>query len=39
MNVVEPIISRAMWNEAQYQKREKIKEVIQEIEFIYFFKN
>ena len=38
MNVVEPIISRAMWNEAQHQK-EKIKEVILEIEFIYFFKN
>ena len=38
MNVVEPIISRAMWNEAQHQK-EKIKEHIQEIEFIYSFKN
>ncbi|MCI9063432.1 MAG: hypothetical protein HFJ17_02350 [Clostridia bacterium] len=38
MNVVEPIVSRAMWNEAQYQKK-KIKEAIQEIEFIYSFKN
>lgn len=38
MNVVEPIISRAMWEEAQLQK-EKIKELILEIEFIYFFKN
>lgn len=37
MNVVEPIISRAMWQEAQLQK-EKIKEVIVEIEFIYFSK-
>lgn len=38
MNVVEPIVSCAMWEEAQHQK-EKIKEVTLEIEFIYSFKN
>ena len=34
MDVVPPIITRAMWEEVQ-----KIKEVTQEIEFIYSFKN
>ena len=38
MNVVEPIISRAMWEEAQIQK-EKNQRHIQEIESIYSFKN
>lgn len=38
MNVVEPIISRAVWEEAQLQK-EKIKELMLEIEFIFSFKS
>lgn len=37
MNVVEQIISRAMWEECQRQK-EVNKELILEIEFIYSFK-
>ncbi len=38
MNVVEQIISRAMWEECQRQKKKLIKELILEIEFIYSFK-
>lgn len=38
MNVVPPIISRAMWEDTQNQKV-KIKVLIQDIVFIYFFKN
>lgn len=38
MDVVPPIITRAMWEEVQNKKR-KIKEPIVEIEFISSFKN
>ena len=38
MNVVEPIISRLCGKKPNIKKK-KIKEVMQEIEFIYSFKN
>lgn len=39
MNVVEPIISRAKWEECQRQKERNQRELIPEIEFILSFKD
>ena len=38
MNVVEPIISRAMWNEAQYQKERKQRSYTRDRVYIFFQK-
>lgn len=38
MNVVEPIISRAMWNEAQYQKEKNQRSYTRDRVYIFFQK-
>ena len=36
MNVVEPIISRAMWNEAQHQKEKNQRSYTRDRVYIFF---